>query len=48
MVLDTHDFTEKRHILASYKKQSAINVGVELLHEQTFNGVLEDEVALPH
>jgi hypothetical protein len=40
IVLLTDNFTKKRDILASHEKQSAINVGIEILHEQPFDGVL--------
>lgn len=39
------DFAEKKNILASDKEKPTVNIGVEVLHEESFDCVLQDEVA---
>lgn len=34
------DFTKKENVLASNKEQSALDVGVEILYEKSFDRVL--------
>jgi hypothetical protein len=43
--LAAYDFAEQQDILSSDKEETAVDIGIEVLGEETFDCVLENEVS---
>lgn len=40
-----YDFTEQQDVLSSDKEETTVDIGIEVLGEESFNSVLENEVS---